>query len=248
MSRIVKTGTAISAPPTTGRSRAYQPFGILKFRGAASTGFRAPTLVEEYGANVFGAVRHDERSGMRNGRLYDGILQIKLQLARPWLYGGNPNLKPETSQNFDLGFVVQPMSNSTSRWITTESTSRTDQQLPGSTIYANPTTFTADYVLNTTLGRSLRRLIPDCVCRPSKAPTCGYIIQNVPKHREGIVTDGVDVSANYLIDSDFGKFRIGMEGTFVTGFGFRSIRAAPSSVWLDNSIRAISRSFVGSTS
>jgi outer membrane receptor protein involved in Fe transport len=25
--------------------------------------------------------------------------------------GGNPNLKPETSQNFDLGFVVQAVSN-----------------------------------------------------------------------------------------------------------------------------------------
>jgi iron complex outermembrane receptor protein len=32
------------------------------------------------------------------------------------------------------------------------------------------------------------------------------------------VTDGLDLSANYLIDTDVGKFRISLEGTFVTGF------------------------------
>ena len=36
-------------------SFSYQPLSMLKLRGAASTGFRAPTLVEEYQPNILGA-------------------------------------------------------------------------------------------------------------------------------------------------------------------------------------------------
>lgn len=208
-------------------SFAYQPFGILKIRGAASTGFRAPTLVEEYAPNVFGAVFGTMNGpGCATGNYTTVFSKLNCSSQGLSISGGNPNLKPETSQNFDLGFVVQPMSNLDFTVDYYRINLKNEiQQLPGSTIYANPTTFTADYVLNNA-GTLTPAPYSNIDCPTPKAPTCGYIIQTF-QNTGGIVTDGVDVSANYLIDSDFGKFRLGMEGTFVTGFRLQEYPGGP---------------------
>jgi iron complex outermembrane receptor protein len=204
-------------------SFAYQPISILKIRGAASTGFRAPTLVEEYEPNVFGAtpgasVMNGPGCASGNYNVVFSYLNCNSQgLA---LTGGNPNLRPETSQNFDLGFIVEPIDN---LGITLDYyriiLKNQIQALPGDTIYGNPTTFASDYVLNNagTLTPSPEANIACPAPAGYRAPTCGYIIAT-EQNTGSVVTDGFDLSANYLIDTDVGKFRIGMEGTFVTGF------------------------------
>jgi iron complex outermembrane receptor protein len=74
-------------------SFAYQPISILKIRGAASTGFRAPTLVEEYSPNTFGAVFGHGRSRLRIGKLHHGVLAIKLHLSRLVIDRRKPQLE-----------------------------------------------------------------------------------------------------------------------------------------------------------
>jgi iron complex outermembrane receptor protein len=142
------------------------------------------------------------------------------------LSGGNPKLNPETSQNFDLGFVVQPMSNLD---VTVDyyriNLKNEIQALPGVTIYANPTAFASDYVLNNA-GTLTPAPFANIDCPTPKAATCGYIIQT-QQNTGGIVTDGFDVSSNYVISSDYGKFRIGIEGTFVTGYRFTQYPGGP---------------------
>jgi iron complex outermembrane receptor protein len=201
-------------------SFAYQPFSILKIRGAASTGFRAPTLVEEYEPNIFGATPGASTMSGPGCAAHDyntvfSYLNCNSQgLA---LSGGNPGLKPETSQNFDLGFIVEPINNLGITLDYYRILLRNQiQALPGDTIYGNPTTFANDYVLNNagTLTPSPEANID---CPTPKAATCGYIIAT-EQNTGSVVTDGFDLSANYLIDTDVGKLRIGMEGTLVTDY------------------------------
>jgi iron complex outermembrane recepter protein len=208
-------------------SFAYQPFSILKFRGAASTGFRAPTLVEEYSPQVFGAVFGTMNGpGCASGNYNTVFSKLNCSSQGLSLSGGNPDLKPETSQNFDIGFVVQPMSNLD---VTLDyyriNLKNQIQALPGSTIYSNPTTFSNDYVLNSA-GTLTPAPYANIDCPTPKAATCGYIVQT-DQNTGTVVTDGFDLSANYLLDTDFGKFHVSLEGTFVTGYRLEEYPGGP---------------------
>jgi iron complex outermembrane receptor protein len=204
-------------------SFAYQPFSILKIRGAASTGFRAPTLVEEYQPNNFGAAPGASTMngpGCASGNYNAVFTYLNCNSQGLGLTGGNPSLKPETSQNFDLGFVVQPISN---LGITLDyyriNLKNQIQPLPGDVIYGNPTQFANDYILNNA-GTLTQAPLSNIACPAPLghlAPTCGYIIQT-QQNTGSVVTDGFDLSANYLLDTDFGKFRATLESTFVTGY------------------------------
>jgi iron complex outermembrane recepter protein len=213
-------------------SFAYTPINMLKIRGAASTGFRAPTLVEEYSPNVFGASPGASTMGGPGCAAHDYNAVFSQQNCTSQglsLTGGNQNLKPETSQNFSLGFVVQPLSNLDVTVDYYRINLRNEiQALPGVTIYGNPTTFADLYVLNSagTLTPAPYSNIECPAPAGHLAPTCGYIIQT-NQNTGSIVTDGFDVSSNYVINSDFGKFRIGMEGTFVTGYRFTEYPGGP---------------------
>jgi iron complex outermembrane recepter protein len=205
----------------------YQPVSILKIRGSASTGFRAPTLVEEYSPQIFGAV-----FGTMNGppcatKQYTTVFsELNCSSQGLSITGGNPNLKPETSQNFGLGVVVQPLP---SLDVTLDyyriNLKNQIQALPGSTIYGNPTTFSDDYVLNNA-GTLTPAPYSNIDCPTPKAATCGYIIQ-ADQNTGSVVTDGFDMSANYVLDSDFGKFRFNVEGTFVTGYRLEEYPGGP---------------------
>jgi iron complex outermembrane recepter protein len=201
-------------------SFAYQPFSILKIRGSASTGFRAPTLVEEYSPNVFGAAPGASTMTGPGCAAHDYntvFSYLNCSSQGLGLTGGNPNLKPETSQNFDLGFIVEPINNLGITLDYYRINLRNEiQALPGDTIYGNPTQFANDYVLNNA-GTLTPAPESNIDCPTPKAATCGYIIQT-QQNTGSVVTDGFDLSANYLLDTDIGKFRVSLESTFVTDF------------------------------
>ena len=206
----------------------YQPFSMLKIRGAASTGFRAPTLVEEYSPNTFGALFGNMVGpGCASGNYTTVFSKLNCISQGLSLNGGNPNLKPETSQNFDLGFVLQPISNLDLTVDYYRINLRNEiQTLPGATIYGNPTQFAADYVLNNA-GTLTPASLSNIQCPHYTAPTCGYIITEF-QNTGSVVTDGVDLSANYVMDTDVGKFRARMEGTFVTGYRLTEYPGGPA--------------------
>jgi iron complex outermembrane receptor protein len=140
--------------------------------------------------------------------------------------GGNLDLKPETSQNFDLGFIVNPIPN---LGITVDyyriNLRERIASVPASAIYANPTAFANLYVLNNA-GTLSPASLANLQCPTPAAATCGYIIQT-NNNTGAATTDGLDLSANYVFDSDFGKFRVGLEGTYVTEFRLQQYSGGP---------------------
>jgi iron complex outermembrane recepter protein len=206
----------------------YTPVEMLKIRGAASTGFRAPTLVEEYSPNTFGALFGNMVGpGCASGNYTTVFSKLNCISQGLSLNGGNANLKPETSQNFDLGFVLQPLSNLDFTLDYYRINLRNEiQTLPGATIYGNPTTFAADYVLNNA-GTLTPASLANIQCPHYTAPTCGYIITTF-QNTGSIVTDGFDMSGNYVMSTDYGKFRINLESNFVTGYRLTEYPGGPA--------------------
>jgi iron complex outermembrane receptor protein len=208
-------------------SFAYQPISILKIRGAASTGFRAPTLVEEYSPNTFGAIQGTMNGpGCASGNYNTVFSQLNCISQGLSLNGGNANLKPETSQNFDLGFVIEPIHNLDFTLDYYRINLKNEiQTLPGPTIYGNPTTFASLYVLNNA-GTLTPSPAANIACPTYTAPTCGYIITTF-QNTGGITTDGFDLSGSYQLDTDVGKFRVALESTFVTGYRLTEYPGGP---------------------
>jgi iron complex outermembrane receptor protein len=207
----------------------YRPFSVLTFRGAASTGFRAPSLVNLYSPQYLGAVAGNmDGPGCLTGNFNAVFTQTNCLSQGLAVFGGNRNLKPETSENFDLGFVVEPIPN---LGITVDYyrilIKQEIQAIPALTIYQNPTTFASDYFLNSagTLSTATALSVA-CPNSNLSAPTCGYIAQT-PQNTGGIVTDGIDLNADYVIRSDFGKFRLGLDSTVVTKYLLQEYTSGP---------------------
>jgi iron complex outermembrane receptor protein len=143
------------------------------------------------------------------------------------LYGGNRTLSPETSQNFDLGVVIQPI---TDMGITVDyyriNLKNTIANIPPTAIYANPTGLASQIVVNSsgTLTPSIQEAAS---CTPYTSPTCGYILQNT-QNTGGITTAGVDVSIQYQQRTPFGKFHEDLEGTTVTQFDWQKYSGGPT--------------------
>ena len=199
----------------------YQAASFLTFRGTASTGFRAPTLYDLYSPNFMAA---SSSGTMGQGNPFCSPPQA----TGTWnaatcntqglgLFGGNPQLTPETSQNFDLGVIVAPIEN---MGITLDFyrilLKNTISAVPASAIYGDPTALSSYIVLNQNGG--LTPSIQEATyCHPYTQPTCGYITltdQNTGR----ITTDGIDLSIKYLQHTSIGTFHEDLEGTATTQF------------------------------
>ncbi len=210
----------------------YQPFSILTFRGTASTGFRAPSLIDLYSPQTFGAAQGTIYGPPCVTGNYTTVFSASNCIAQGLtLLGGNRNLKPETSQNFDLGVIVEPIAD---LGITLDYyriiIKNEIQSIPSTAIYDNPVQFANLYVLNNlgTLSQS-PNLALDCTPSPPAAdanPSCGYIIQTV-QNTGGISTDGIDVSIDYTIHTDFGRFRVALDGAAVTQYRLQEYQGGP---------------------
>ena len=205
----------------------WQPLEMLTFRAAASTGFRAPTLFELYRPPTFGATGEmNSYPGCATGAYTAVFTQSNCTAQGLALFGGNTTLKPELSDNFDVGFIIEPVQNLgiTVDWyrITLKNEIQT---IPGTAIYGNPTVFANYYVLNNagTLTQSPALGID---CSPYTSATCGYIYQTF-ENTGGIQTSGFDLSAQYLIRTAIGNFKARLEGTLVTRFTLQQYLDGP---------------------
>ena len=205
----------------------WQPFDMLTFRGAASTGFRAPSLVDLFSPQTFGAT-----SGYMTGPAADcaattgAFANGNCSLQGVAVSGGNPDLKPEKSENFDFGFVIEPFKN---LGITVDyyriNLKNAIGTVPAATIYANPTAFADDYVLNSA-GTLTAANSASQACTSGETTSgsvlllpasCGYI-KELEQNSGGIFTDGFDLSARYQLRTYLGNFSAGYESTFVTQY------------------------------
>jgi len=209
----------------------YQPASYLTFRGTASTGFRAPTLFDLYNP--------DNMSASTGGTMGSGNPDCLVNPAlAPFtnsscaqqglgLFGGNRTLTPETSQNFDIGAIFQPIENMgvTLDWYRIL-LKNTIGAVPATAIYGNPTQFASYYVLNSSGG--LTPSIQEATsCHPYTAPTCGYILLT-DSNTGRITTSGFDLSIQYLQHTGIGTFREDLEGTAVTQFLQQQYNGGPN--------------------
>jgi iron complex outermembrane receptor protein len=199
----------------------YQPVDFLTLRGAASTGFRAPTLYQLY-SPPFLAASDSPTMGQSNPFCSPGHYNAEWTPATCntqglGLYGGNNNLKPETSQNFDFGIIVQPIQD---MGVTLDYyrilLKNVVQEIPANAIYSNPNGFSSSIVTNSS-GTLTPSVAEANDCNPYTAPTCGYILQNF-QNTGRITTDGFDLSIQYLQHTPIGTFHEDLEGTAITQF------------------------------
>ena len=198
----------------------YQPFRYLTFRGAASTGFRAPTLFNLYEPNniasTAGTVGQNNPI-CQSGNYTTEFSALVCNSQGTELAGGNAHLKPETSQNFDVGIIAAPIRD---LGITLDYyriiVKSPIGNIPTEAVFANPAEFASDYVLNSA-GTLTPSIAQGADCTPYTAPTCGYILQTF-QNTGGITTDGADVSVQYLQHASFGELRWDLEGTVITQF------------------------------
>jgi iron complex outermembrane receptor protein len=203
----------------------FQPLDILTFRGTASTGFRAPTLNNLYlspSLSASSAGTMGEGNPFCTPSTYTAEWTAATCASQGiGLSGGNKNLTPETSENFDLGVIISPIDD---LGITLDLyrilLKNTISNVPYTAIYGNPTEF-ASYITTATTGPYAGSLPPTVAeastCIPYTAPTCGYI--NLEFSNTGrITTNGIDVSIEYLQRTPIGTFHEDLEGTAVTQF------------------------------
>jgi iron complex outermembrane receptor protein len=212
-------------------SMRYQPASWVTFRGAASTGFRAPSLVDLFAPDVLGASSGSMTGpGCASGNYNTVFSQANCAAQGMSLSGGNSKLKPEKSDNFDFGIVLEPVKDLgvTVDWYRVVVKNEI-QTIPDDAIYSDPTAFSGLYKLNNA-GTLTQAPVANTSCgNGPTTPTCGYIIQTV-QNTGGITTNGVDLSTNYTLRTAKGNFRFGLEGTWITQYRLQEYQGAP---WLN---------------
>jgi iron complex outermembrane receptor protein len=198
----------------------YQPTSYLTVRGTASTGFRAPTLNQLYSPN-FVAASTSGTMGAGNPNCPAGAPAIAPFTANTCntqglgVFGGNSHLTPETSQNFDLGVIVEPIRD---MGITLDYyrilLKNTIGGVPATAIYGNPTLFSS-YIVTNNSGGLTPSIQEGADCTPYTSATCGYI-KLLNSNTGAITTSGVDLSIQYLQHTGIGTFHEDLEGTSVT--------------------------------
>ena len=208
----------------------YQPFHSVTFRGTASTGFRAPTLFNLYSPN-FLAASTSGTMGSGNPFCSPGNYTMEWNQAvcntqGLGLNGGNTHLTPETSQNFDLGVIIEPIRNlGISLDYYRILLKNTIGHVPAADIYANPAGLSS-YIVTNDQGTLTPSIDEPSQCLPYTLPSCGYVLLT-DQNTGQITTDGFDLSIQYLQHTRFGTFHEDLEGTAITQFRLQQFSGGP---------------------
>ena len=85
----------------------WQPIEQVLVRASAGTGFRAPSLTDLYAAQATSVTSNGTRDPIQCQTFNANNPACAFQFTT--VTGGNPNLKPEKSQSYTLGLVVEPI-------------------------------------------------------------------------------------------------------------------------------------------
>lgn len=171
----------------------WQPMRELMFRSSMGTGFRAPTLVELFQPQQIGS------SEQFTDPKYPDAGEIQVTA----LQGGNPNLKPEKSKQFSLGFVTQPFKALTA--------SLDYFQVKIDDPVATPTALQ--------LVSAFRRGVPGYEKYVTLTPS-GEVkqVNQLTQNVGSIKTEGFDLDLRYREKLGAGTFDLGLNGTYVSKY------------------------------
>ena len=192
----------------------WTPIKELLFRGSYGEGFRAPSFFQLYTPSGDAPVP---------GNIADPVLcpngnvpgaDLSVCAIRPnGRNGGNPDLKPETSEQWSVGFVAEP-----ANWLTLSvdlwEIERKDRiyELTAQQVVANYTTFPENLVRGTN-GR---------LDGPGGYIRAGFV------NADGDITRGTDVSVQMRGQLWLpGKWTLGLDGTYIDEFKGRIFKDTP---------------------
>ena len=190
----------------------YQPMKELLIRGSASTGFRAPSLYDAYAANVF------TNTASVTDRATGKTSQFTAQ------YGGNADLKPETSKTISLGAVAEPQKGLTfSADIWSINVEHTIGSLPDTTVFGSDQ---FNYLFHRNANGGLSQGGNSC-----PGTSCGYVDLR-SQNLGGLNTSGLDLNANYRVNiAGAGNVSFGLASTYVDKYEYQEYEGGP---WIQN--------------
>lgn len=205
----------------------YKPVNWLAFRGAAGTGFRAPTLNERY----FGAVNGP--TGVTSSTYNDPVLcpggkvggntggtalpgyspSVVCAAKLPINTGANPSVGPEKSDTINFGIVLTPTN---SLLVSLDYWNVRMKDAIGQ--LAQPTLFQPQYA--------------NLFIRDPKTNLLQYIDDRL-NNMGGQRTDGIDITATYNFprSATFGRVGVQLDGTYVHSF---RTQLTNDSDWIDS--------------
>ncbi len=204
----------------------WQPIHDFALRGDYSTGFRAPNLGELYGLTQFGATLVDPCGPTGGGiapqyvagcaaqHVPAGFQQANTQITT--FTGGNPNLKPETSDSYTAGIVYN------AGWAEGHAATA---KLNGELTYYNVK------VKGAIQAEDIQALLNACLstgggtnpalCAPFTRMPGGNLNppENLLANLAQITTDGEDVKITWASEAlSFGHLTAALQGTHVSNY------------------------------
>jgi iron complex outermembrane recepter protein len=211
----------------------FQPNPTWLMRGAAASGFRAPSLFELHSAQSFTNTANNWNDPVRcpGGTPIAGAsAQDNCNVQFMALTGGNPKLKPEKSKSVTLGFVLQPVPEfdaSIDFW----SVHLKNQiaSLSDDTVFSDPLGRYASNLVRAPNG-TLATDGSQCNTAANPGPECGYVLL-LNNNLGGVHTNGVDIAVNYRLRSDIGNWALSAQETYVNRYKYQTEQ---NGVWIDN--------------
>ena len=211
----------------------YAPTKEILLRGSYNTGFSAPSLYNMFlpQSTTFTGNRYNDPVLCPNGNPAPGAVPSRdcgLQFQR--LQGGNPDLKPEKSKAWTLGFVVQPtpqLSFSVDYWdnYIRDSVST----LGDATVFADPTKYANLFVRCSQAPVERRNAIGACQI-PGGDPIA-YVLSDITQNLGDVDTNGVDFQFNWNSGAtEYGRFKASWRGSYINKYLFQ---VEPKGQWLD---------------
>jgi len=212
----------------------YTPVQNLLLRGSYNTGFAAPTLTQLYLPNqsTFTGSRYDDPVLCPNGVVNTaagGIASRDCGIQFQQLQGGNPDLTPEESSAWTIGFILQPtpqISFGVDYWDYT--VTNNIGVIGDPAIFGNPVRYANLYVRCSQADPARIPTIPGCNI-PGGDPLA-YVI-NTNLNLGDTKTSGFDFQFNWNPSAtEYGRFALNWRGTYVTKYEFQ---IEPSGVWFN---------------
>ncbi len=209
--------SGVWSPKATAR---WQALDSLLLRGSYNQGFRAPTVFDLFQPNsiTFTANSYDDPVLCPGGNAVPGAdpsRDCQQQFQRQ--VGGNQQTKPEESDSWSVGFVLQPMkdlSMSLDYW-STKVTGLIDS-LPDSAVFGNPTFYANKFVRCSQLTPAERLALQGTCDGQSAVDPLAYVI-GTTQNLGDLEASGLDFNIQYTTPaSDWGRVRLGFSGTYLT--------------------------------
>jgi iron complex outermembrane receptor protein len=210
----------------------YTPMKNLLLRGSYNTGFAAPTLTQLYAPNqsTFTGSRYDDPVLCPKGVVNTaagGIASRDCGIQFQQLQGGNPNLTPEESNAWTVGFVLQPtpqVSFGVDYWDYT--VTNNIGVIGDPAIFGDPAKYANLFVRCSSADPARIPTIPGCNI-PGGDPLA-YVL-NTNLNLGDTKTSGFDFQINWNPSATaYGRFSVNWRGTYVTKYEFQ---IEPSGTW-----------------